>query len=174
MNRYYNAHSSNLLISFAINLNFWYSPVLSWETSYMLKIKWILSFVVPRQTVARPWVRSENVCMWESECVYVREWMWERERVYVCMWEREWMCSCERESECVYVRERVNVFKWESECERERVYVCMWEREWMCLCERVNIYMYILYICGCGCVKERGWMCLYVCVFATVRNSIKK
>ncbi len=54
-------------------------------------------------------------------------WETERERVCVCVWERERVCVSVRVCVCVCVWERVCV------CERECVCVCVREREFVCV-----------------------------------------
>ncbi len=82
------------------------------------------------------------LCFIKCVCERERESVWERDCVYVCVWE-----------ECVCVWERESVY--------ERVCVCVCEREWVCVWEWVSVCV-CLYLCVSE--RERVWLSEFLCV----------
>jgi len=108
--------------------------------------------------------RNWRICVFGRECV----WGWGclhaclKERVCVCVWEkeREWLSKSERwvVYVCVCLKESAWVCVWERErekewlCKRKRVFVFEWKR--VCACEMWGSGKIM-----CVCVKEREWLC---------------
>ena len=119
---------------------------------------------------------------WEAPARQCKRSVWcERERVCVCVWERERKLVCESVSVCV--RERENLYCHECVCLRDKAYVwiCVYE----CVWGRGSVYMWecvIMSVCVCVCVCERegtstyvyvrGKVCLCVCIRGSLYMNV--